>query len=166
MRHLIKSIFLFGITLLLSCGGKEEKKENEEVQLGNYEKKEVIKQVEKMPEADLIDMSNKGIGPVKNLELPNEINQGMVAKGKVNFDAKCLACHKTHKKFIGPAPVGILDRRSPEWIMNMILNPDEMVKNDPIAKQLLIEHNGSPMANQGLTEEEARQILEYFRTLK
>jgi mono/diheme cytochrome c family protein len=90
----------------------------------------------------------------------------MVTKGKMNFDAKCLACHKTHKKFIGPAPVGILDRRSPEWVMNMILNPSEMVQKDPIARQLLIDHNGSPMADQGLTEEEARQILEYFRTLK
>ncbi|WP_034923816.1 c-type cytochrome [Gillisia sp. CAL575] len=166
MRNLIKIIFLFGISLLISCGDKEDKKENDEVQLGNYEKKDEVKQVEKMPEADLIDMSNKGIGPVKNLELPNEIDQGMVAKGKAGFDSKCLACHKTHKKFIGPAPVGILDRRSPEWIMNMILNPGEMVQDDPIAKQLLIEHNGSPMANQGLTEEEARQILEYFRTLK
>jgi len=166
MKNLIKIIFLFGISLLISCGDKEDKKENDEVQLGNYEKKDEVKQVEKVPEADLIDMSNKGIGPVKNLELPNEIDQAMVAKGKAGFDSKCLACHKTHKKFIGPAPVGILDRRSPEWIMNMILNPGEMVQNDPIAKQLLIEHNGSPMANQGLTEEEARQILEYFRTLK
>ncbi len=166
MRNLIKIIFLFGISLLISCGDKEDKKENDEVQLGNYEKKDEVQQVEKMPESDLIDMSNKGIGPVKNLELPNEINQGMVAKGKAGFDSKCLACHKTHKKFIGPAPVGILDRRSPEWIMNMILNPGEMVQKDPIAKQLLIDHNGSPMANQGLTEEEARQILEYFRTLK
>jgi mono/diheme cytochrome c family protein len=166
MKHLIKSIFLFGITLLISCGEKEEKKENEEVQLGNYEKKEVVKQNEKTPEADLIDMSNKGIGPVTNLELQEIIDQGMVEKGKMNFDSKCLACHKTHKKFIGPAPVGILDRRSPEWIMNMMLNPNEMVQKDPIAKQLLIDHNGSPMADQGLTEEEARQILEYFRTLK
>jgi len=41
-----------------------------------------------------------------------------------------------------------------------------MVQKDPIARQLLIDHNGSPMADQGLTEEEARQILEYFRTLK
>lgn len=166
MRYLIKSIFLFGIALLISCGGKEEKKGIEEVQLGNYEKKEVVKQVEKMPEEDLIDMSNKGIGPVKNLELQENIDLAMGDKGQVIFDAKCLACHKSHKKFIGPAPVGILDRRSPEWVMNMMLNPDEMVKKDPIAKQLLIEHNGSPMANQGLTEEEARQILEYFRTLK
>jgi cytochrome c len=49
--------------------------------------------------------------------------------------------------------------------MNMILNPDQMVKEDPLAKDLLIEFNGSPMANQGLNEEQARAVLEYFRTL-
>jgi len=49
--------------------------------------------------------------------------------------------------------------------MNMILNPDEMVQKDPIAKALLAEYL-SPMANQNLTEEQARAVLEYFRTLK
>lgn len=76
-----------------------------------------------------------------------------------------MACHKPDKKFIGPAPTGILERRTPEWIMNMILDPEGMTKNDPLAKALLVEFNGSPMANQHLTEEEARQVLEYFRTL-
>jgi hypothetical protein len=59
-----------------------------------------------------------------------------------------------------------MERRTPEWIMNMILNPEEMIKNDPIAKQLLIDFNLAPMANQHLTQDEARKILEYFRTLK
>ena len=49
--------------------------------------------------------------------------------------------------------------------MNMILNPEVMVDEDPLARDLLMEYNGSPMANQGLKEEEARAILEYFRTL-
>ena len=43
----------------------------------------------------------------------------------------------------------------------MILNPDEMVKENQAAKELLMEYI-SPMANQSLTEEEARSILEYF----
>ena len=89
----------------------------------------------------------------------------MADKGKAVYKAKCTACHKPTKKFIGPAPKGIFERRSPEWIMNMILNPDQMVKEDPDAKALLMEFNGSPMANQNLTEEEARQVLEFFRTL-
>jgi hypothetical protein len=50
--------------------------------------------------------------------------------------------------------------------MNMILNPQEMVQKDPLANDLLKEFNGSPMSNQGLTEDQARAILEYFRTLK
>ncbi len=50
--------------------------------------------------------------------------------------------------------------------MNMILNPEEMVFKDPIAKKLLAEYNFAPMANQNLTEDQARKILEYFRTLE
>jgi hypothetical protein len=49
--------------------------------------------------------------------------------------------------------------------MNMILNPEEMVNKDPIAKELLDRYL-SPMADQNLTEEEARKVLEYFRTIK
>jgi cytochrome c len=39
------------------------------------------------------------------------------------------------------------------------------VKEDPIAKKLLVEYNMSPMANQNLSEADARAVLEYFRTL-
>ncbi len=49
--------------------------------------------------------------------------------------------------------------------MNMILNPEEMALNDPIARGLLMKYN-TVMANQGLTHEDARAVLEYFRTLK
>jgi mono/diheme cytochrome c family protein len=90
----------------------------------------------------------------------------MATKGKEVYDQMCLACHRIGKKFIGPAPNGILERRTPEWVMNMILNPEVMVKEDPLAKELLMEFNGSPMSNQGLDEEQTRAILEYFRTLE
>ena len=110
-------------------------------------------------------MANKGVGPITSVTLDAAVDQTLADKGKAVYDAKCTACHKPTEKFIGPAPKGILDRRSPEWVMNMILNPDKMVKEDPIAKKLLMEFNGSPMANQNLTEDEARQVLEYFRTL-
>jgi mono/diheme cytochrome c family protein len=109
--------------------------------------------------------ANKGIGPVKAIEL-GELNTVIATEGEEIFKKMCSACHKPTEKFIGPAPKGILDRRSPEWVMNMILNPEEMVKSDPIAKQLLVEANLAPMANQHLTEEQARKVLEYFRTIK
>lgn len=165
MKYAIKSLLLLTVLALISCGGKDEKKEKEQIKIGGGEKKVVVKKEATPPEADLIDMSNKGVGPIKNVELGNDIDQTMAKAGGELFKNKCTACHKADRKFIGPAPTGVLERRSPEWIMNMILNPEVMVKEDPIAKQLLMEFNGSPMANQGLTEDEARKILEYFRTL-
>jgi len=110
-------------------------------------------------------MKNKGVGPVTKVVL-GDIDPAMVAEGEQLFKQMCSACHKPDEKLIGPAPRGILKRRSPEWIMNMILNPDKMVQQDPVAKQLLVEHNLAPMANQNLTEDQARKILEYFRTLE
>jgi len=167
MKSTLKVFTALFISLLISCGGKEEKKE-ETINFQKKaptEKKETPK-VETVKASEKVDLTNKGIGPIKSLELPAEIDQSMAAKGEDVFKKMCTACHRTDKKFIGPAPTGILERRTPEWIMNMILNPEEMTQSDPLAKELLVEFNGSPMANQNLTEEEARAVLEYFRTLK
>jgi len=167
MKIIMKSLAAIAILTLISCGGKEEKK-NDSIQIGQKPAatetpKEEPASTEKPSE--MVDLTNKGIGPIKNVELSPEIDQAMAAKGMEVYKTKCMACHKPDKKFIGPAPTGILKRRTPEWIMNMILNPEEMTQKDPLAHELLKEFNGSPMANQGLTEEEARQVLEYFRTL-
>ena len=108
-------------------------------------------------------LSDKGVGPISKVDLA-EIDNALVATGKNLFDIKCSACHKVEKRFVGPAIRGVIQRRSPEWIMNMILDPDRMIKENPAAKQLLAEYL-APMANQSLTQNEARAILEYFRTL-
>ncbi|MCF6359314.1 MAG: cytochrome c [Cyclobacteriaceae bacterium] len=108
--------------------------------------------------------TNKGVGPIKSVNLAAEIDQTLADAGMVIFEAKCSACHKVEKKFIGPSPKGIMEKRTPEWVMNMILNPEGMVAEDPIARQLLMKFS-APMANQSLTEDEARSVVEYFRTL-
>ena len=166
MKTTLKLITILFATLLMNCGGKEEKKKTE----FSYEKKapteQTTKKVESVPASKKIDLNNKGIGPIKALTLNAEIDQAMVTHGADVYKKMCTACHRADKKFIGPAPTRIMERRSPEWIMNMILNPDEMTQKDPLAKALLIEFNGSPMANQNLSEEDARAVLEYFRTLK
>ncbi|MCF6269491.1 MAG: c-type cytochrome [Melioribacteraceae bacterium] len=110
-----------------------------------------------------IDLSDKGVGPVSSVTL-SEIDDALVSSGKELFETKCSACHKVEKRFVGPAIRGVIERRSPEWIMNMILDPEKMVKENKIAKELLAEYL-SPMANQSLTKDEARAVLEYFRTL-
>jgi len=148
-------ILLVVMFSMVSCGGEKPKKDASDA--APVEEKGTETSTDSDP------MSNKGIGPISSLTL-GEIDQALVAEGETIFKAKCTACHKISKKFVGPALKGITQRRSPEWIMNMTLNPEEMIANDPIAKQLLIEANGAPMANQNITEEEARALLEYFRT--
>ncbi len=166
MNYLKRSFGILGLAMLIACGGKEEKKEKDDIQIGDYQAAPAKQEEKTAPATAGIDMNDKGIGPVKNVELSEEINMDLAHEGEELFQANCTACHKPTSKFIGPAPQGILDRRAPEWVMNMILNPTEMIQKDPIAKQLLVENNGSPMADQNLTEEQARAILEYFRTLK
>jgi mono/diheme cytochrome c family protein len=164
MKTTIKLLSVLLVSLLISCGGKEEKKEQITLQkkAATSIKKQAISDV---PASKKIDLTNRGVGLIKTIELSGNINNEMASKGSELFKSNCTACHRPLKKFIGPAPVNILERRTPEWIMNMILDPEKMVKEDPLARELLIEFNGSPMANQSLSEEEARAILEYFRTL-
>jgi len=49
--------------------------------------------------------------------------------------------------------------------MNMIINPTEMIKKDPIAKALLKEYNNAIMLNQNVNQNDARALLEYIRSL-
>ncbi len=162
----LKILSLFFALIMLSCGGEEEKKkESSKVKLKKQTTEKKVEAKKTLKPSETIDLTNKGTGPITSITLGAEIDQAMAATGAEIYKKLCTACHKPTKKFIGPAPKGILERRTPEWIMNIILDPEGMVKNDPLAKKLLVEFNGSPMANQNLTEDEARAVLEYFRTL-
>lgn len=105
-----------------------------------------------------------GVGPVKHVDLPAEIDQALAGEGKTVFESKCTACHKFDERYVGPALADVTTRRNPAWIMNMIMNPVEMTQKDPIAKKLLGEYL-SQMADQDISEDESRAILEYFRSL-
>ncbi|MCM5662069.1 c-type cytochrome [Galbibacter mesophilus] len=149
---------------IVSCGdGKKEKKEEKfQYQTNTPEKSKKEEESAGTP----VDMDNEGVGPVSGLELPAEIDQEMVAKGKEIFNTKCTACHVIDKRLIGPPLKDVLDRRNPSWVMNMIINPDKMLKEDPIAIALMKEYNNAIMLNQNVKEDEARAIVEYIRSVE
>lgn len=105
-----------------------------------------------------------GIGPVKEVKLGPQVNEDMANKGKVTFEAKCVSCHKFNEKLVGPPLAGITKKRKPEWIMNMILNPVEMTQKNPAAQELYRQFLVQ-MTYQDVTQDDARSILEYFRSL-
>jgi len=93
--------------LIVSCGEKQVK-ENVKAE-----------PTEATPSTKVIDpMQDKGIGPITSVTL-NDIDSALVNKGKEIFKAKCTACHKIGKRFVGPALKGVTKIQSPEWIMNM-----------------------------------------------
>jgi len=106
-----------------------------------------------------------GIGPVKEVKLDPQINNDLVNKGKQIFDVKCTPCHKIGEKLVGPPLKDVTKRRKPEWIMNMILNPEQMIRENMIAKSLSTSGQyPTPMTFQNVTQDDARAILEYFRS--
>ena len=154
--------FLVIIFLVMSCGGQSSNDENAEAPDSMIEESGSASGSVQ----DDSWKSNKGVGPVTEVVFDEPVNEEMAEEGKNLYNVYCLACHKVKENYIGPAPKGIYDRRTPEWVANMIINPEEMLAKDPIAKQLLIEYNNVPMAGMGLNEEQARKILEYFRTIE
>lgn len=138
--------------ILISCGGGSE---------SDSQSQQTAEQ--KTNEYGLTEFEMKyGIGPIKKQLFLPQINKALAKQGEEIFKVKCAPCHKLDERYIGPAQRYATERRPAEYIMNMVLNPDEMVKRHPEAKKLLAEYL-SPMTYQNISEQDARNIVEYLR---
>lgn len=91
------------------------------------------------------------------------MDAGMATKGEGIANTKCTSCHKlTGEKLVGPGWKGVTERHKPHWIMNFITNPDPMIEKDP-AVQAQLELCLVRMPNQNLTDDDARNIVEFMR---
>lgn len=104
----------------------------------------------------------QGIGPIRDLQLA-AVDHELAEEGKAAFTTKCSACHKIGERYVGPDLGEVLARRRPEFVMNMILNANEMVQKHPTIKELLAQYY-TPMPVQVTDQAEARAILEYLRS--
>ena len=78
------------------------------------------------------------------------------------FQTKCTSCHRLDTKLIGPSLRNIIQKRSPEYILNMIVNPVDKTLYHPIAKKLVQEY-GSQMTFQNVNLNDAYKILDFLR---
>ena len=84
-------------------------------------------------------------------------------KGKLAFESKCLACHSIGGgDKLGPDLFGTTKRHDEAWLTRWLKSPEQMLQSDPIAKAMLDKWK-IPMPNQGLSDEEIRQYLAYFK---
>ncbi len=144
----VAGLLMLTAVLLIGCGGNSD---------NNSENDNAQKKEQELTEFEI----THGIGPVKEEITIGEIDAELAKEGMRVFDMKCGACHKLDKRYVGPPLGGIMNARSPAYVMNMILNPDEMLKKHPVAKSLVTEYP-TRMTNQQLTREKARAVVEYL----
>lgn len=142
----ITAMVYVGVT---GCGGSSSE--------DNKAKSAVEPAAEAKPEA-----SADGVGRFAGKEVA-AFDAAMADKGVAIFESKCAACHKiTAEKVVGPGLLGVTQRRSAAWILNMITNPEEMTKQDPAAQELLAEHL-IQMTNQNVSDDDAIALLNFLR---
>jgi cytochrome c551/c552 len=152
-RRFLFVVSVFISFLIIRCGSDKQKENQNDKTSSTNKDTVVISQ----------GANSKGIGRFKEVKLTHPLDEGMIAKAEPIYSAKCIACHKlTDEKLVGPGWKAITDRREPEWIMNFITNTQVMLDKDLAAQSDLVTCVVR-MPNQDLTDEQARQMLEFMR---
>ena len=153
-------LFMLGsfVILAISCGGDS----NSEKEAG--ESADAPKSMVSDGPSGYDPKRGEGKYTAESLKLDAAIDAAKAKNGEAVVGVKCASCHKmTDEKLVGPGWKGVTTRRTPEWIMNFISNPDPMIEKDP-AVQAQLELCLVRMPNQGLSDDESRNILEFMRS--
>jgi cytochrome c len=108
---------------------------------------------------------DKGVGPFKDVKL-GPVDQAKAKKGLSIFMAKCFLCHELDNKKLGPPLRNITKRETPEFILNMIVNPTGMQKENEKIKEMMKTYNNLPMLDQQVSQQDALNILDYLRSVE
>jgi hypothetical protein len=156
--YLATLILATGTFIMVSCGGGS----NAGDEAGDNSAQTPKSMIEKPSSYDpqrgegKYNKENVSIGP---------LDVKMATIGQDAAETKCTSCHRlTEEKLVGPGWKGVTTRHEPFWIMNFITNPDPMIDKDPVL-QAQLEMCLVRMPNQGLSDDEARNIVEYMRQL-
>ncbi len=153
-----KIIVIAGFTaFFLACSGNNNDAKKEDV--NNPEAAAKSGDDQRIKERDV----KRGIGKFTSVEVSPNLDAAKAEAGLAIYDMKCSSCHKlTDERLVGPGWKGVINRRTPEWIMNFSTNPDEMLEKDPEA-QAMLEICMIRMPNQSLSDVDARNIFEFMR---
>lgn len=151
------ALLALSFAMFIACGKKEN--QDDFSKPATSESNETTTEVTSTSDYD----PHRGEGKFENVDLGTGLNGAMADAGQKVADVKCTSCHKlTEEKLVGPGWKGVTERRKPEWILNFITNPDPMIDKDP-ELQAQLEICLVRMPNQGVGDDEARQILEFMR---
>lgn len=152
-------MFIGAIGLFLTaCGDRAGNSNKNEID-SSPNKEQTTKDEATNPAYD----AKRGEGKFTTVDIGEHLDAAKADAGSKIFDVKCGSCHKlTEEKLVGPGWKGVSTRHEPVWIMNFITNTDEMITKDP-ALQAQLEICMVRMPNQSLSDEDARNLLEFMR---
>jgi len=155
-----KMIIFFSLALFFAaCGGSGEKENATTNEAPSADTATTAATQSGNPSYD----PNRGEGKFHDVKLGDKLDGAMAGKGEKIYDLKCSSCHKlTGERLVGPGWHGVTSRHKPEWIMNFVTNTDDMIDKDPKA-QAMLEICMVRMPNQNLSDDDAREILEFMR---
>ncbi len=128
---------------------------------GNGEERDAEPARDEAPELTEFELEH-GIGPVTERLDIGDLNVERARRGAEIFDLRCTACHRMDRRFVGPPLGAVTEARSPEFIINFILNPEEMTNRHPVGQALLQEYM-TIMPYQNVSKEQAIEIVDFLR---
>lgn len=159
-KMIISFSLIFSMALfVISCGGSGDKTSNTSSEAAEATADTGAATASGNPSYD----PNRGEGKFHDVKLSDKLDPVLAEKGQKIYELKCSSCHKlTDERLVGPGWHGVTSRQTPAWIMNFITNTDAMIDKDPKA-QAMLEICMVRMPNQNLSDDDAREILEFMR---
>jgi mono/diheme cytochrome c family protein len=110
--------------------------------------------------------TTEALAPWVGAPLPargDTIDPALAALGATVFERHCAACHAVRgEPKIGPNLAGVTQRRDAAWIRAMVLRPDSMTRDDPVAAALKESYGVQMMVVGEVGEVHARAVIEFL----
>lgn len=146
-RH-IYSLFAFVMLILVSgCGNSGKEQQGGQADAAAAEEK-----------------AKATYGKITEVSMDAQLNAEYAEKGEKIFNVVCSACHKLDERYVGPELGTVFKRRTPVYIMNMMLDTEVMLEKDDTARCLLQEYL-TKMPSAQVNETDARFVLEHLRAV-
>lgn len=89
-------------------------------------------------------------------------------KGKNIFNMRgCASCHSIGKGVIAaPDLAGVVGRRTKEWLVSWLRDPEPMLETDKAAIKMMKAFNGMRMPNLRLTDDEINAVIVYMELVQ
>ena len=154
----MKTFLVFSFVLVLAACGGDSQQQQQPAEDASRPK------LQESTESDNPSYDpHRGEGKFTTVDVGTGIDNQLADAGEKIAGVKCASCHKTtEERLVGPGWKGVTTRRTAPWIMNFITNPNPMIDKDP-QLQAQLEICLVRMPDQNLSDDEARQILEYMR---